>query len=104
MYELITFFTAVISAFVAGSFVMTLKSLGDARTSLVKASENMDNKVKEFHEIIRQSSEANNSMGTMLSDMGDKLVMIDERVSMLSGAATVTGAGVNTWPNQKQRK
>jgi len=92
--EVITVFLSVlaliISLFLLGVAVTVLAELRNAKTALA-------DKVKEFGEFTSKASEANNSMGLMLADLGDRVQVIDERVSMLGG--TQTTGGVPKWPS-----
>ena len=112
MYDVIA---AVCFAFMTGSFLMLYSRVRysekiwsdqmlTSRAELADTKKDLKNKVEEFDEVTKQASEANNSMGEMLSEMSEKVIILDERVSMLSGAATATGAGTNIWQQNQQRK
>ena len=78
------------------------RQIEKSQECLKKAETELVNRVIEFDDITKKASDANNSMGGMLSDMSNQILILDERISMLSGSATVTGAGVNSW--QKPQK
>ena len=85
-------FSCVLTGFLLGAFICLIKDIEGAETALA-------DKVKEFGKMTAQASEANNSMGTMLTEMGDKVQIIDERITMLSG----TNTGGKSWQNQGTR-
>ncbi len=116
IYEIVTIITAVLAAGMTGAslhFAFYLRRvldenrslIGDkihfAELELVKTRKQLAEKVKEFDEVTKKASEANNSMGSMLADLENKVVAIDERFSMMQGTATVTGAG-NSWQKMQQ--
>lgn len=82
--------SSIFTAFLLGNLITSLEAIKDAKTALA-------DKVKEFGDITAKASEANNSMGLMLADLGERVQVIDERVSMLGG--TQTTGGVPKWPN-----
>ena len=59
-------FSCVLTGFLLGAFICLIKDIEGAETALA-------DKVKEFGKMTAQASEANNSMGTMLTEMGDKV-------------------------------
>tara|TARA_R110000868_G_scaffold387068_1_gene655561 strand:+ start:150 stop:467 length:318 start_codon:yes stop_codon:yes gene_type:complete len=85
-------FSCVLTGFLLGAFICLIKDIEGSETALA-------DKVKEFGKMTAQASEANNSMGTMLTEMGDKVQIIDERITMLSG----TNTGGKSWQNQGTR-
>tara|TARA_R110000824_G_scaffold23048_1_gene83270 strand:+ start:289 stop:606 length:318 start_codon:yes stop_codon:yes gene_type:complete len=85
-------FSCVLTGFLLGAFICLIKDIEGAETALA-------DKVKEFGKMTAQASEANNSMGTMLTEMGDKVQIIDERITMLSG----TNTGGKSWQNPATR-
>ena len=91
IYEIAVLFSLILTVFLLGVFVAILVEMKRAKTALV-------DKVKEFDKITSKVSDANNSMGLMLSDLGDRIQIIDERVSMLSGNQQTGGP---KWPSSR---
>ena len=102
--------SCIFTAFFIGAVCLMEQQLKDAKTAFIEnikefkeelkdSKTALSDKVNEFSEVTAKASEANNSMGTMLSDMGEKLHIMDERVSMLSGTPT----GGKSWQPQATR-
>ena len=120
LYEIVTLVTAVLCSGMIGSFVFLSYSLKkteklhhdllyskvyDAHTELRGARDDLKGRVEDFEEITKKASEANLSMGNMLTDIEARLSAVDERVTMLSGHATLNqGASKNPWEPLKKRK
>ena len=114
IYEIVVIISAVLSAGMVGAFVsMSVQILElrkqlfidriEYREELKNARETIAAKVVEFDDVTKLASAANQSMGNMLTDMETRLVAIDERISMLQGTATVSGAGVQkSWQAQQR--
>ena len=96
LYEIVTIITAVIASAMLGALYATKHELHLAKVDLKDATNQSKDSVDRFEDITKKASEANLSMGNMLADLEQKLVVMDERISMLQGSAPMGGIG-QTW-------
>lgn len=116
IYEIVTIITVALASGMCGVFYAmkrrlesaestlehhTLEIFSEATSELTSAKDVLDAKVKEFADVTKEASEANNSMGNMLADIENRVIAIDERMSMLQGTAT-NGAGQKSWQQQRR--
>lgn len=110
LYEIIAIASAVLSAGAFGVMFVLWSELSGARKQMLvdRAFYNEElkdlkkvitGKVEEFDDITKKASEANNSLGLKIVELENTVAAIDERVAMLNGNATFTGAGKQSWPN-----
>lgn len=115
-YEILAVLSSILCAGMIGAFIMLMARMVHTERILLKYSSNhvtsakndlrnaqreLKAKVEEFEKITKTASEANNSLGNMLADIENKLVAVDERVSMLQG--TATAGATQAWQTQKRK-
>lgn len=92
IYELITFGTAILTSMMLGVFGVTAYQVYKIRKEGQK-------RVDEFAKVTKEASEANVSMGTMLTDMSHRLDAVSERMSMIQGNVN---QGAKQWQSTKR--
>jgi hypothetical protein len=102
IYELTAVIAAVMSALAIGGFCGILGHLLDAKKQLKDARYESVKQMQEFDEIVKRSSDSNISLGNMLTDLENRITIIDERVSLLGGTLPTPGAG-ETWSERAKR-
>ena len=113
VFEMVAVSAAVLSAGMSGAAVMCIREMRDYRAKILDMSqttaaelrqieEKMAQKVADFDLVTKKASEANNSAALKLIELENTIAAIDERVAMINGNATVTGA--KSWPKNPLRK
>ena len=111
LYEIIAVTSAVFSAGAIGVMTVLWSELSGARKQMLidrafyneelkELQKVITGKVKDFDDITKKASEANNSQGLKLIELENTVAALDERVAMLNGNATFTGAGKQSWPTK----
>ena len=105
IYEVVAIIAAILSAGVLGALLVLRTNVKDSIVDMGIYCKRLDSKVAEFDEITKKASEANNSLGTMLADLENKVLNVDERLSMLQAGSSATSFGVeNSWKAQSQKR
>ena len=103
VYEIVAILSSILSAMMLGAFCVVALNLKEARAQMLVDRVFMDKKVKDFDEITRKASEANVSQANKIVELENTVLAFDERLAMLSGNATLKGAG-NTWQTTNPKK
>lgn len=84
----------------------TQKDLILESAELLNASrKDLFEKTKDFDDITKKASAANTSQAQKIIELENTIAALDERISMLSGNATFTGAGKQTaWPQNPVKR
>ena len=101
IYELVSICSALLSAVLLGGILGLLGVLLDAKKQLIEAREQLEQQAK-THDNMEMSSLANESLGKMLQDQQEQMIIIDERVNQLAGTLPTTQAG-SKWSERARR-
>ena len=102
IYELVSICSALLSAVLLGGILGLLGVLLDAKKQLIEAREQLEQQAKTHHDNMEMSSLANESLGKMLQDQQEQMIIIDERVNQLAGTLPTTQAG-SKWSERARR-